>query len=105
MDFIYYFRLWLKPQETPTTIDEMCVYQLPAPSGRDFLRWAILTEAIPISRTELTQEDIKRLFDYQTHLNEEKIKYKQVIGDILNAFDTREALGWKKAKKIAKFGI
>jgi len=64
-----------------------------------------LTEAIPISRTELTQEAIKRLFDYQTHLNEEKIKYKQVIGDILNAFDTREALGWKKAKKIAKLEL
>jgi len=64
-----------------------------------------LTEAIPISRTELTQEDIKRLFDYQTHLNEEKIKYKQVIGDILSAFDTREVLGWKKAKKIAKLEL
>lgn len=64
-----------------------------------------MTEAIPITRTELTQEDIKRLFDNQTHLNEEKIKYKQVIGDILSAFDTREAMGWKKAKKIAKLEL
>ncbi len=64
-----------------------------------------MTEAIEITTTELTKKDLKKLYEEQTLLNTEKIKYKQTIGDILHAFDTREALGWKKAKKIAQMEL
>jgi len=64
-----------------------------------------MTEAIEITTTELTKKDLKKLYEEQTLLNTEKIKYKRTIGDILHAFDTREALGWKKAKKIAQMEL
>lgn len=64
-----------------------------------------MTEAIITTSTEVTQEDLQKLYKKQTDLIAEKIKYELVIGDILNAFDTREALQWKKAKKIAKMEL
>ena len=64
-----------------------------------------MTEAIITRSTELTQEDLQKLYEKQTELIAEKVKYELVIGDILNAFDTREALEWKKAKKIAKMEL
>ena len=64
-----------------------------------------MTEAIITRSTEVTQEDLKKLYEKQTELIAEKVKYELVIGDILNAFDTREALEWKKAKKIAKMEL
>ena len=60
-----------------------------------------MTEAIRITSTEVTQEDLQKLYKKQTDLIAEKAKYELVIGDILHAFDTREALSWKKAKKIS----
>ncbi len=64
-----------------------------------------MTEAITTTSTEVTQEDLQKLYKEQTDLIAEKIKYELVIGDILHAFDTREALEWKKAKKIAKMEL
>ncbi len=64
-----------------------------------------MTEAIPITGTEVTQEDLQKLYKKQTDLIADKVKYELVIGDILNAFDTREALSWKKSKKIAKMEL
>jgi hypothetical protein len=64
-----------------------------------------MTEVIEATKTELTQEDLKNLYEEQTLLQAEKCKCEQIIGDILHAFDTREALGWKKAKKIVKLEL
>ena len=64
-----------------------------------------MTEAISITDTELTKEDIQKLYEKQVHLKAERIKFEQVIGIILHAFDTREALEWKKSKKIAKMEL
>lgn len=64
-----------------------------------------MTEAIITTSTEVTQEDLQKLYKKQTDLIAEKIKYELIIGDILHAFDTREALEWKKAKKIAKMEL
>jgi hypothetical protein len=64
-----------------------------------------MTEAIEISSTELTQEDLQILYEKQTDLIADKVKFELVIGDILHAFDTREALSWKKAKKVAKMEL
>ena len=64
-----------------------------------------MIEAIELTKIELTQEDLKTIYEEQTLLQAEKSKCEQIIGDILHAFDTREALGWKKAKKIAKLEL
>ena len=64
-----------------------------------------MTEAIEITSTEVTQEDLQTLYKKQTDLIAEKVKFELVIGDILHAFDTREALSWKKAKKVAKMEL
>lgn len=64
-----------------------------------------MSEAIITTSTEVTQEDLQKLYKKQTDLIAEKIKYELIIGDILHAFDTREALEWKKAKKIAKMEL
>jgi hypothetical protein len=64
-----------------------------------------MTEAIEISSTEVTQEDLQILYKKQTDLIAEKVKYELVIGDILHTFDTREALSWEKAKKVAKMEL
>ncbi|MFX1466089.1 MAG: hypothetical protein ACFFA5_06420 [Promethearchaeota archaeon] len=64
-----------------------------------------MTEAIITTSTEVTQEDLQKLYKKQTDLIAEKIKSELIIGDILHAFDTREALEWEKAKKIAKMEL
>ncbi|MFX1519965.1 MAG: hypothetical protein ACFFCD_08590 [Promethearchaeota archaeon] len=64
-----------------------------------------MTETIELTKSEATQEDLKILYEEQTLLQAEKSKCEHIIGEVLHAFDTREALGWKKAKKIAKLEL
>jgi hypothetical protein len=64
-----------------------------------------MTEVIEITEIELTKEDLQKLYEEQIILQAEKSKCEQIIGDILHAFDTREALKWKKTKKIAKLEV
>lgn len=64
-----------------------------------------MTETIEKFRTELTKEDRQKLYEEQTLLNAEKSKCEQIIGDILYAFDTSEALNWRKEKKRAKLEL
>ncbi|MFX1518533.1 MAG: hypothetical protein ACFFCD_01210 [Promethearchaeota archaeon] len=64
-----------------------------------------MTEVIEVTKAEVTQEDLKILYEEQTLLQAEKSKCEQIIGDVLHAFDTREALKWRKAKKIAKMEL
>lgn len=59
-----------------------------------------MTESMPLTSAELVQKDLKRLYVELAHLKMEKMKFEQTIEDILNTFDTREALRWVKAKKI-----
>lgn len=64
-----------------------------------------MTEAIELARTEVTKEDLQKLYEEQTLLQAEKSKCEQIIGDILHAFDTRDALKWRKEKKRAKLEL
>jgi len=64
-----------------------------------------MTETIEKIRTELTNEDLKTLYEEQTLLGAEKGKCEQIIGEILYAIDTREALNWRKEKKRAKLEL
>ncbi len=59
-----------------------------------------MTESMPLTNAELVQKDLKRLYVELAHLKMEKMKFEQTIEDILNTFDTREALRWVNAKKI-----
>jgi hypothetical protein len=64
-----------------------------------------MTETVPLPSAELVQKDLKKLYVELAHLKVEKIKFEQTIEDILNTFDTREALRWVKAKKIAQIEV
>jgi hypothetical protein len=64
-----------------------------------------MTEVIEITEAELTKEDLQKLYEEQTLLQAEKSKCEQIIGEILYALDTREALKWRKEKKRAKLEL
>jgi hypothetical protein len=59
-----------------------------------------MTETVPLPSAELVQKDLKKLYVELAHLKVEKIKFEQTIEDILNTFDTREALRWRKIKAL-----
>jgi len=64
-----------------------------------------MTETMTLPSDELAQKDLKKLYAELAHLKMEKIKFEQTIEDILNVFDTREALRWVKSKKIAQIEL
>jgi hypothetical protein len=64
-----------------------------------------MTETMPLPSAELVQKDLKKLYMELANLKVEKIKFEKTIEDILNVFDTREALRWVKAKKIAQIEL
>jgi len=64
-----------------------------------------MTETMPLPSAELVQKDLKKLYVELAHLKVEKIKFEQKIDAILNAFNTKEALRWVKAKKIAQIEL
>ena len=64
-----------------------------------------MIETVPLSSAESEKEDLKKLYLEQSHLKVKKIEFEQAIEDILHKFDTREALRWLKAKKIAQIEL
>ena len=64
-----------------------------------------MIETLPQPGTELVKEDLKKIYSEQSHLEEKKIEFEQIIEDIINNFDTTEALRWEKAKKIAQIEL
>jgi hypothetical protein len=64
-----------------------------------------MVETLPLPSTELVKEDLKKLYSEQSHLKAKKLEFKQIMDDIINEFDTKEAIRWGKAKKIAKIEL
>ena len=64
-----------------------------------------MIETLPQPGIELVKEDLKKLYSEQSHLKVKKIELEQIIEDIINDFDTTEALRWEKAKKIAQIEL
>jgi hypothetical protein len=64
-----------------------------------------MIETVQQPGTELLKEDLKKLYSEQSHLKIKKVEFERIIDTIVNEFDTREAIRWEKAKKIAKIEL
>jgi hypothetical protein len=55
-----------------------------------------MTTNVQITETESPEEELKKLYEEQIALKAKLNEYEQAIGVILHAYETREALNWKK---------